>query len=83
MVIVTQQDYLAKKEYYKDQMRAAQKHRLVREALAGREQDVRLYAKALAWLGRNLVAWGSILRQRYGTMVAHPIPRSADRAMGR
>jgi hypothetical protein len=83
MVIVTQQDYLAKKEYYKDQMRAAQKHRLVREAMAGREQGVRLYAKALAWLGRNLVAWGSILRQRYGTMVTQPIPRSADQAIGR
>ena len=51
----TQRDFLAQKEYYKDQMRAAAQYRLAREAQTGREREEPLYASALQWLGQRLV----------------------------
>ena len=74
MVIVTQQDYLAKKEYYKDQMREAERHRLARRALAGRGKRDRFYSGALTWLGHRLIAWGSSLQKRHSTIAPASIP---------
>ena len=68
----TQRDFLAQKEYYKDQMRAAAQYRLAREAQTGREREAPLYASALQWLGQRLVAWGQDLQGRFDA----PIPQS-------
>ena len=82
MVIVTQQDYLVKREYYKDQMREAEKHRLVRQALAGRGKRDRFYSGVLTWIGHRLIAWGSSLQERHNTMVPASIPQSANHMAG-
>ena len=82
MIMPTEQDYLARKEYYRDQRRAADKFRLVRVAMAGRERTDRLYTRALARLGTRLVAWGSRLEARYDTVFTAPMPRSANQAAG-
>ena len=67
-MFVTQRDYLAQKEYYKDQMCAAKRYCLARQVLAGRSQGSHLPARALMWLGGRLAAWGSTLLERYGTV---------------
>jgi len=72
MNMPTQRDFLAQKEYYKDQMRAAAQYRLVREAQAGRERDEPLYASVMQWLGKRLVTWGQGLQGRFSA----PIPQS-------
>jgi hypothetical protein len=81
-MMVTEQDMMVRREYYKDQMREAEKDRMAREALAGRERGHRLYCKVLAWLGRRLYAWGSSLQKHYGTAVSPSLPRSASPEMG-
>ncbi len=44
----------------------AEKHRLVRQALAGREMRDGIHYRALTWLGHRLVVWGCSLEKRYG-----------------
>jgi hypothetical protein len=68
----TQRDFLAQKEYYKDQMRAAARYRLAREAQEGHERGEPFYASAMHWLGQRLVAWGQGLQGRFDA----PIPQS-------
>jgi hypothetical protein len=51
-----------------EQRRRAKRERLVKEALAGRRGSVRIYAPVLARLGAGLVAWGTDLQTRYGTL---------------
>ena len=80
---VTQRDYLAQKAYYAEQARVAAHDRLVRAALAGREPRARAFARALAWLGTRLVAWGTSLREEYGRVVNSRIPQSAHPARSR
>jgi hypothetical protein len=75
MIIPTQQDYLAQKEYYKDQVRAAARFRLAREAMEGTEKGDRFYASALSWLGQRLVAWGLSLQGGRATAVPAPVPQ--------
>jgi hypothetical protein len=82
MSLVTHRDYLAQKEYYRDQMRSAAKDRLVREALAGRIKHNSVVSKSLAWLGQVLVAWGSRLQRHYADVVSSSIPRSTHPATG-
>ena len=82
MIMPTEQDYLARKEYYRDQRRAADKYRLERVAMAGRERVDRFYTRAMLWLGSRLVAWGSRLEERYDTVFSAPMPRSANQAAG-
>jgi hypothetical protein len=76
MSLITNREYLAQKEYYKDQMRAANKHALVRLALGNRAKTYRLTSKALAWLGHRLVVWGSSLQKQYDTVVSSSMSRS-------
>lgn len=78
MVIPTRQDYLAPKEYYRDQMRHADKHRLVQEALAGRPHSGRFYSSTLTWLGQRLVSWGRTLQEQCDT--PSPANQTANRA---
>ena len=73
MIMPTQRDVLAQKEYYKDQMRAAARHNRARQVMAGQENG-RFYARALGWLGHRLVAWGTNLQESY-TTIASPVPQ--------
>ena len=78
MVVPTRQDYLAQKEYYRDQMRHAKKYRLVQEALAGRSHSTRFYSITLTWLGQRLISWGETLQEQYDT--PSPASQPANRA---
>ena len=82
MSLVTHRDYLAQKEIYKDQMRAANKYALVRLALGNRAKGSRFTSKALAWLGQRLIAWGSTLQKQYNTVVSPSMPRSTNPVTG-
>jgi hypothetical protein len=71
------QDVLARQERHQDLLREAEQERLVRQMVAGRD---RFYSRALAWLGRQLVAWGWRLQQRCSTCPASPTCRAANQA---
>ena len=71
---VTERDLLAQKEYYKDQMRAAQRYQLVKLA-TGSKTNRRTMARALTWLGGQLADWGEDLQERYGTVVPPTVPQ--------
>ena len=70
----TEYDFLVKKEYYKDQMRAAQKYNQTKRLL-GLEQSKHSVARALTWLGGQLADWGESLQERYGTVVTPTLPQ--------
>jgi hypothetical protein len=74
MINVTEFDLQVKKEYYKDQMRAAQRHNRAK-ALLGTDQGKHHVAQALTWLGGQLADWGESLQERYGTMVSPTLPQ--------
>jgi hypothetical protein len=74
-MIVTERDFMAQKEYYKDQMRAAQRYHLARKIRTERGTSVRFYAQALAWLGRRVAAWTSARQERYEGAVPPAIPQ--------
>jgi hypothetical protein len=82
-MIVTQKDYMAQKEYYADQRRAAARWARAKAARAGRDRSELYYAKALAWLGDRLVAWGSRLQEHYDTVVSSTMSKTAKPAVGR
>ena len=65
---------IAQQERHKDLLREAERYRLVRQVLAERGRGDRAWYRALAWLGRRLVAWGQRLQERYGAAAAavHP-----------
>ena len=65
---------IAQRERHKDLLREAERYRLVRQVLAERGTRDRAWVRALAWLGRRLVAWGQRLQERYGAAAAavHP-----------
>ena len=73
-------DVLAQLERYQDLRREAETYRLIRLAQAGRERRNRFYCQALSWLGKQLVAWGRRLQERYDTAAATLALRPADRA---
>jgi hypothetical protein len=79
-MMISDRDVMAQREYYRDQARAAAKHDLIRLALESRGPREPLGARALAWLGGRLVAWGTGLRERYSDMVSAPLARPANRA---
>ena len=62
-------EVIVQQERRQELLREAERHRLVRQALAGRETQDRIHCRALTWLGRHLVAWGCFLERRYGTPV--------------
>ena len=74
-MIVTERDFMAQKEYYKDQMRAANRHRLARHARTERGASARLYARALAWLRQHIAAWTPPQRERYEGSVSSVVPQ--------
>jgi len=59
-------DILARQERYADLRREAERERLVRQVLAGRDTRNRFARQALTWLGQRLVTWGCHLQERYG-----------------
>jgi len=63
-----------------EMLRQAENERLVQQARAGRAQGAGFYCRALTWLGRQLVAWGWRLQERYGAAVAPPLLRPAKSA---
>ena len=65
----------------RDRLREAERDRLVRRVLAGHRTGDRFLVRALAWLGRYLVAWGQRLQERYGVVVDSPALRAANRAV--
>jgi hypothetical protein len=79
-MIVTNQDVMAQREYYRDQARAAAKYRLVRLALESQAPRDRLGSRALVWVGRHLVRWGTRLRDRYSEVVSTPLTQPTSRA---
>jgi len=74
MINVTEYDLRVKQEYYKDQMRAAQRHNRAK-ALLGTAQERHSVARALTWLGGQLADWGKSLQERYGTVVSPTVPQ--------
>ena len=74
MINVTEYDLQVKKEYYRDQMRAAQRYNRAK-ALLGTVQGKHSVARALTWLGGQLSGWGESLQERYGTMVSPTLPQ--------
>ena len=57
---------MAQQERRKDLLREADRERIIRQALAGRDRRNHFYCQALTWLGDRLVTWGSRLQERYG-----------------
>lgn len=78
MVMVTRQDYLVKREYYKDQAREIQREQFARKLLAGRQRGNRFYSGALNWVGCLLVAWGRSLQERYSTAASASMSHPAN-----
>jgi hypothetical protein len=74
MLNVTEVDLQVKKEYYKDQIRAAQRYNRAK-ALLDSDQGKRPVAQALTWLGGQLANWGKSLQKRYGTVVPPTLPQ--------
>ena len=74
MINVSEYDLRVKNEYYKDQMRAAQRHNQAK-ALLGAAQGKHSVARVLTWLGGQLAEWGESLQERYGTMVSPTLPQ--------
>jgi hypothetical protein len=63
----------AQQEHYQELLLEAERHRLIRQALAGREKwDSSIHCRALTWLGGQLVAWGCSLQARYGDRIETP-----------
>ncbi len=60
--------------YQENALRTAEKERLIRLALAGREKRPDLFRRALARIGQLLIAWGCILQERYGHEAGPPLP---------
>jgi len=65
-IIVVQQ------ERRQELLREAERHRLVRQAMAARETRDGIHYRILTGLGHRLVAWGCFLERRYGAVVEAP-----------
>lgn len=61
-------------------LRQAENERLIRQVMAGHGKSDSFHCRALTWLGRQLVAWGWRLQERYGAAVAPPMLRPAKSA---
>jgi hypothetical protein len=71
-------DFLVYRERHKDLLREAERNRLIRQVQAGRESRDRFHCRALIWLGRQLVAWGWRLQERYSAAATAPALRAAN-----
>jgi hypothetical protein len=74
-MIVTERDFMAQKEYYKDQMRAAKRYQLARRARTEGGTDARFYDRSLAWVRRRVAAWTSSRQERYEGVVPPVVPQ--------
>jgi hypothetical protein len=74
-MIVTERDMLAQKEYYRDQMRAAERYHLARRARAERDPGAGLMAKAWAWLGDRYAAWSTRSQESYEPVGSSAVPQ--------
>jgi hypothetical protein len=74
--------WLVCQERKRDELREADRYRLVQLALAGRPRRPRYLPRALAWFGHRLVVWGRGLEQRYGRRprIVHPLSRPSELA---
>ncbi len=66
--MLSEKDIIYQAERYKDYMREADRDRLVRQATSSPAPQNRLYARALMWLGRQLVAYGCRLLRQCGNV---------------
>jgi hypothetical protein len=74
---------LAQQERYRELLREAERNHLAVHELALQERSSRWHRRAIAWLGRTLVAWGWRLQDRReaglemaglpGTVACHPV----------
>jgi hypothetical protein len=60
-----QQHMIMQQERYQDLLREAHKGRLIKEARQAHASHLPLYCRALAQLGKRMVAWGTILQTRF------------------
>ena len=65
-------EVIVHQEHRQEFLLEAERHRLVRQALAGRERRDGIHRRVLTWVGRHLVAWGCFLERRYGAAVEAP-----------
>ncbi len=70
--MIGENDAFYAEERRKDMLREAEHDRLVRLARPARPRRARFYGRALAWMGRQLIAWGRRLQERYGAPAATP-----------
>jgi hypothetical protein len=75
-MMITERDFLAQKEYYKDQMRAAARYHLARQAQADRKGGKRFYAQALAWLTSRIETWRAGPEGRYEPVTPSAVPQT-------
>jgi len=61
----TEKGLLVQAEVYGDLLREAEGERLVQRVLTGRQKGDSACRRALAWLGRQLIAWGKHLQGSY------------------
>jgi hypothetical protein len=71
---VTETDYQVKKEYYKDQARAAQRYHRAK-MVSSTTPPRHSLARALTWLGSQMADWGKSLQERYETAVTPTVPQ--------
>lgn len=74
----TWSSYQVQQEHHKDMHRAAGMSRLARRARVGDAPREPFTCQACTWLGQRMIAWGSSLVARYGTVGAAPARQSAD-----
>jgi len=71
------QSYEYCKGRHAELLKEAETARLARLARKGQRTQSHIYTRALSWLGRRLITWGEMLRERFDTKVdadalAHP-----------
>ena len=77
--MLTGRDVLVQREYYREQVRIAERARLARRAKPWGNVVLRMRS-LLNWLGTLLVAWGTRLEREYEAVVTSP---PAQPAVGR
>jgi hypothetical protein len=60
--------WMVRRECNLDRVREAERYRLVKQAFDARRRQGRFYCRALTWLGRRLIHWGSYLQERYAIL---------------
>ena len=72
MSMLTGRDVLVQREYYREQVRIAERARLARRSKVQGDLVLRLHS-LLNWLGTHLVAWGTRLEEQYEAVVSGEI----------